>query len=310
MYRLACLAIGLIAASAMMSGCSSDPAVAEVDGQKILKSEFDRTFSAYKQQVEAQAGTDIWDQEENGKKKIDTAREKILDMLIEGRLIEKKAKELGVSVTDAALNKEIEATKGYFKTEAEFNDFLTKQKITLESLTDMIRKDLLFTSVYEKVNEGTAISDQDAEDYYKANESQFVEATASHILVATEAEAEAVKARLDKGEGFAALAKELSIDPSGKDNGGSLGTFGHGAMVEPFDKAVFAMKPGEISNPVKTKFGYHIIKCEKIEQKSMKDAVVTIKGQLLTEKKEKVYSAMIDKVKAASDIKKYTNKLN
>lgn len=309
MFRLAGLAIALISASTMLAGCTSDPAVAEVDGNKILKSEFDRTFNAYKQQVEAQSGPEIWDQVENGKKKIDTAKEEILDMLVESRLVEKKAKELGVSVTDAALNKELEGTKGYFKTEAEFQDFLTKQNITLESLTDMIRKDLLFTNFYEKINEKTTVSDQEAEAYYKKNEAQFLEATASHILVATQEEAIAAKARLDKGESFAALAKELTTDPTGKENGGSLGTFDRGVMVEPFDNALFAMKPGEISGPVKTDFGYHIIKCEKIEQKSMKDALVSIKSQMLTEKKEATYGAMIAKAKETSDIKKYSEKL-
>ncbi len=308
-YRLVSLTIAIVAASAMLAGCASDPTVAEVDGNKILKSEFDRTFNAYKQQMEAQAGPEIWDQEENGKKRIDTAKEQVLDMLVEGRLVEKKAKELGVTVTDAVLNKELEATRGYFKTEAEFTDFLTKQQITLEYLKEMIRKDLLFTSLYEKINEGTTVSDQDAEAYYKANTDQFIEATASHILLATEEEAKAVKARLDKGEDFAALAKELTTDPTGKENGGSLGTFGRGVMVEPFDKVLFAMKPGEISGPVKTEIGYHIIKCENIKQNSMKDAVVSIKSQLLTEKQETVYGAMIDKVKEGSTIKKYIEKL-
>ncbi len=81
----------------------------------------------------------------------------------------------------------------------------------------------------------------------------------AHILVKTETEAKAVKARLDKGEKFAAIAKEVSLCPSGKD-GGDLGKFGRGQMVKEFEKAAFELEKGATSGLVKTQFGYHIIK--------------------------------------------------
>jgi len=87
-----------------------------------------------------------------------------------------------------------------------------------------------------------------------------VEIRARHILVKTEAEARAIIAQLDKGADFATLAKEKSIGPSGA-RGGDLGFFGHGRMVPAFDKAAFALKVGEYSKePVKTQFGWHVIK--------------------------------------------------
>jgi parvulin-like peptidyl-prolyl isomerase len=82
---------------------------------------------------------------------------------------------------------------------------------------------------------------------------------ARHILVADEATAQTVETRLKNGEDFAAIAKELSTDTGTKDNGGDLGWFAQGTMVAEFDTAVFAMKVGEISQPVKTSFGYHVI---------------------------------------------------
>jgi len=81
----------------------------------------------------------------------------------------------------------------------------------------------------------------------------------AHILIKTEQEAKAVLERLKKGEKFASIAKEVSLCPSGK-RGGDLGTFGRGKMVKEFETAAFALKKGEISPIVKTKFGYHIIK--------------------------------------------------
>lgn len=84
-------------------------------------------------------------------------------------------------------------------------------------------------------------------------------AHAAHILVATEEEANDVLDRLDAGEDFGALAQELSLDTGSAVNGGDLDWFPQGVMVGPFNDAVFAMEPGQISDPVQTQFGYHII---------------------------------------------------
>jgi len=81
----------------------------------------------------------------------------------------------------------------------------------------------------------------------------------AHILVKTEQEVKAVLERLKKGEKFANIAKDVSLCPSGK-RGGDLGTFGRGKMVKEFENAAFALKKGEISPMVRTKFGYHIIR--------------------------------------------------
>lgn len=82
---------------------------------------------------------------------------------------------------------------------------------------------------------------------------------ASHILVPTETQAQEIKDELDAGGNFAALAMKFSKCPS-KEVGGDLGKFGRGEMAQPFEEAVYAMKKGEIRGPVKTQFGYHVIK--------------------------------------------------
>ena len=82
----------------------------------------------------------------------------------------------------------------------------------------------------------------------------------SHILVQKQSESLAILERIRKGEKFALLAKELSIDRGNAKRGGDLGYFGRGRMVRPFEEAAFKLNVGEISNPVKTEFGYHIIK--------------------------------------------------
>jgi foldase protein PrsA len=83
----------------------------------------------------------------------------------------------------------------------------------------------------------------------------------SHILVKKQSEAIAILERLNEGEGFANLAKELSIDKGSAKRGGDLGLFGRGMMVKTFEEAAFKLKKGELTqDPVKTEFGYHIIK--------------------------------------------------
>ncbi|TBR09536.1 MAG: peptidylprolyl isomerase [Candidatus Nitrosotenuis sp.] len=82
----------------------------------------------------------------------------------------------------------------------------------------------------------------------------------SHILVEKQGQALAILERLKKGEKFAEIAKELSLDTGSGKRGGELGYFGRGKMVKPFETAAFKLAVGEISEPVKTEYGYHIIK--------------------------------------------------
>ncbi|MBQ9246409.1 peptidyl-prolyl cis-trans isomerase [bacterium] len=81
---------------------------------------------------------------------------------------------------------------------------------------------------------------------------------ASHLLVKTEEEAKKLKEQINNGQDFAKLAKEVSLCPSGQ-QGGDLGYFTKGQMVKEFEDACFSMKVGEVSNPIKTQFGYHLI---------------------------------------------------
>jgi peptidyl-prolyl cis-trans isomerase C len=107
-----------------------------------------------------------------------------------------------------------------------------------------------------------AVTDEDLQAAYEASIADFEpqdEYNASHILVETEEEAIAVKETLDGGADFAATAREKSTGPSGP-GGGDLGWFGTGMMVPPFEAATIALEIGEISDPVQTQFGWHVIK--------------------------------------------------
>jgi len=121
---------------------------------------------------------------------------------------------------------------------------------------------------------------------------------AQHILVNTEEEAKAVLARLNAGEDWSKVAADVSIDTSNKDNGGDLGWFGHGAMVAEFEDAAFAMKVGEISQPVKTRFGYHIIRVLGHEDRPISEAAIQ-------QAKTNAFSKWLTDARAAAKIKTY-----
>lgn len=117
-------------------------------------------------------------------------------------------------------------------------------------------------SVIQKyVAEKSGIDEAKARSHYEAHKGDYMEAekvTASHILVKTESEAKEVWTELKQGKDFAELAKEKSVGPSGPE-GGALGSFERGRMVPAFDKVAFALQTGEISEPVQTRFGWHVI---------------------------------------------------
>lgn len=138
-------------------------------------------------------------------------------------------------------------------------------------------------------------------DQYVANFQPEEEVRARHVVTATEAEAKAVIAELKGGADFATLAVAKSQDPSAKQNGGDLGYFAHGDMVEPFSNAAFAMKPGELSaKPVQSKFGWHVIRVEDRRQSAIPpfdDVKQALRDQMAQGIAEDVVKGLRDKAK-------------
>ncbi len=122
-----------------------------------------------------------------------------------------------------------------------------------ELTKELVINEMVNTIIREKVTEPAMKA------YYQKNKTDFGEVRASHILVKTEEEAKDVKKKLDGGTSFETLAKEVSIDPASAARGGDLGFFTRDRMVSTFADAAFAMKKDEVSGPVKSQFGYHII---------------------------------------------------
>lgn len=136
-----------------------------------------------------------------------------------------------------------------------------------------------------------------------ANAEPGKEYQASHILVATEDEAEAIRAELDGGADFAAIAKEKSTDRGSASAGGDLGWFGVGMMVKPFEDAVIAMKKGEISAPVQSQFGWHVIKLVD-ERTAAKPTIEDVRTELEGDLQSRAVEAKVTELTGAAKVEK------
>lgn len=150
-----------------------------------------------------------------------------------------------------------------------------------------------------------AVTEEKLEDLFNekyAAQEPGKEYNAAHILVETEEAAQAIGAELDGGADFAALAKEKSTGPSGP-NGGDLGWFGVGMMVQPFEEAVIALEPGEVSDPVETQFGWHVIKLNEVRTAAA-PTIEDVRDELAGELQGAAVEAKVAELTEAAEIAK------
>ncbi|MBD2861417.1 foldase protein PrsA [Paenibacillus oceani] len=218
------------------NGGGGDEAVASVNGVKIGKSElFDQLIL-------------------NG-------GSQILDSMITEELIKQEAEKAGFKVTDADLEQELASFKKGFSSDEEFNMLLMQSGMTLDEVKNKFMP--MQVRLRKILGPQITITDDDMKKYYEENKEMMAtpeQVKASHILVATKEESEAILAQLKGGADFATLAKEKSTDPGSKEQGGDLDYFGKGMMVKEFEDAAFSLPVGELSNVVQTSHGFHIIK--------------------------------------------------
>lgn len=154
--------------------------------------------------------------------------------------------------------------------------------LTDDDVKRLIELELLFAEVEKVAMKNIKVTDEEINDYYEKNYPQI---HARHILVEGEDLAKEIKTKLDNGEDFEELAKEYSTDPGSAAAGGDLNWFGPGGMVKEFSDAAFSLEKDEISNPVKSEHGYHVIQ---VLDKKKKPALKDVKKEITEEiKKEK-----------------------
>ncbi|MFH1239336.1 MAG: peptidylprolyl isomerase [bacterium] len=175
----------------------------------------------------------------------------------------------------------------------------------LEAKVREIEDQLLVEEMVKELkNKEIAVTEQEAEAYFRKNKESFATADkikVKHILLKTDKEAKAIMGKLKKGEDFDKLAGEYSIDKTSAAKGGDLGYFSRGDLVPEFEKAAFALEnPGQISNIVKTPFGYHIIQLVDKKQKdqiALADVSEEVKKRVEKEKFDKWMENMKTKFK-------------
>ncbi|MBC7288772.1 MAG: tetratricopeptide repeat protein, partial [Armatimonadetes bacterium] len=227
-------------------------------------------------------------------------KNRVLEDMIEQYLLLDAARREGIKVSGREVEQRRQemveqAIQMQFPSKKDLRRYLSRMRLTYDELkrkirderfgdTAAIRDQLIIERLREKIQQSVTLTDEELKK-------QFEEVRARHILISPDAEkarvekqqtnkgaeagtassdadalarkkAEEILARIKKGEDFAALAKQFSDDPSAKTNGGDLGWFGRGQMVKEFEEVAFRLQPGQLSDIVKSPFGYHIIKVE------------------------------------------------
>lgn len=243
-----------------------DP-VATVNGEKISKAELEKAFAEAVSAAGIEPGMLSADQRLAGYRQI-------LDDMVTDKLV--SAKSGSIEVSDAEVQAEIEKIKTQFPSPEVFEEQLKQSGQSADQLTEMVKTGMKQRKWIESQIQGKdVVAEADAKKFYDENTGEFAQpeqVKASHILflvpedatpeVVKEKEEAAKKAleRANKGEDFTALAKELSEEPGADQSGGDLGFFTKDRMVPEFADAAFSQEKDAIGGPVKTNFGYHIIK--------------------------------------------------
>jgi foldase protein PrsA len=300
------LAVLGVAGMLLGAGCgdsgSSLPSgvVARVGDAPITTAELDKTIEQSRAQATAQGQT----LPEAGQDGYDDLRRQALDSLVRQKVVELEAKDCGTpcKVTEADISNELARIKSvnFQNSQKKFDTFLQQRKISATDARDIVRSQLQQQKLYDHVTRGVRFTAADAQQYYDQNPSQFkvpAGRDVKHILVATKAEADRIRAEVTP-ENFAQLAKQNSIDTGSAKNGGDLGQAQPGQFVPEFDKVAFKLKNGEISQPVKTQFGWHIItvKLTPAKTTSFAQAKAQIIATQLDQKRQTVYNDWSSKV--------------
>jgi len=266
---------------------SSDVAV--VGDTTITKEQFDDLMSTAKASFTQQQRKFP----KQGTSEYQTIKSQAVTLLVQQAEREQKAKDLGVEVTDKQIEDRLKQIKQqYFGgKETTYKAQLKKQGLSDAQVRADIKAQLISEAIFKKVTADVKVSDGDVHKYYVEHTDQYKQPASRqvrHILVKKKALADDIYGQLKSGGDFAKLAKKYSIDTVSAQQGGNYEAV-KGRSVAPFDKVAFALKTKEISKPVKTQYGWHVIQAlsgvKPAGATPEKQAAAQIKQQLLSEKK-------------------------
>lgn len=303
------LVAGLVALTVWLVGRDDDDvpadAIAVVGDREISKESFDAVMT----QAERSAELAKRDFPKAGTPEYNTIKNQVITYLVQREQFAQKAEDLDVEVTDKDVQARLDQIKQqYFGgDERRYRQQLKRSGITEEQVRADLRGQLVQERLFEKVTEDIKISDEEIERYYRENKSQYgtpASRDVRHILVPTRQQALTIRRQLEGGASFSALAKKFSRDPGSKDQGGRL-TIARGQTEAAFDRAAFALRPGAISQPVRTRYGFHIIEAigpiKPARTTPLKDVEAQIRQQLLQQKKQDAMTKWVEDTRKELD---------
>ncbi len=300
------LAVALLAAACGGGGTTAKLGsgdVAVVGGQSVTKDDLASFFVRAQKSYAANKQTFP----KPGTQAYEAVKSQLVTYLVERAEYVQKAEELGIHVTDKQVNDAIEQTKKtqFGGSEKKYEQSLKTQGLTLDEAKKDQKVRLAAQALYAKLTGNVKVTDKQISDYYNANKASYKQAESRdirHILVNSKTLADKLHAQLVAGseKNFAALAKKYSKDPGSAANGGKL-TITKGQTVPPFDRVAFALKKGQLSGPVHTQYGWHIIQAlSDIRPPSstpLSKVKESIRQLLEQQKKNDVMTKWVDKTK-------------
>jgi len=235
--------------------------VAKVNSVELSRDDFEQALARDAKLIAQQYGIDWNDPQAQGL--LPELQQNVLDRLISQELLRQLAEAEGLTPTEDEVRAEVEATKARILEQgpfADLNEFLESSGLTEADIETLIRDGV----IYDKMLDA------------HGGPKEMEQVHARHILVETEEEGDAVLAGLEEGEDFADLAAEYSIDTGSKEDGGDLGWFPRGVMVAEFEEVAFGLEIGEISELVKTEFGYHVIEVLEKEVRELEPQLLQV----------------------------------
>jgi parvulin-like peptidyl-prolyl isomerase len=304
------LVILLIAVSLLVAACGGGGSaslqsgdVAVVGGQTITQEDLSNLLDRAKKSYAAQhrpfpkLGTPAYE----------SLKGQAVTFLVQRAQFAQKAADMGINISDKDVDARIEQLKKqyYGGSEKKYEQTLKSQGLTPDQAREEVRSELISEALYKKVTGKVHVSDSAVKSYYDQHKALYQQKSSRdirHILVKTKAKADALYAQLvaDHEKNFAALAKKNSQDPGSASNGGKL-TVTKGQTVPPFDKVAFSLKTGQLSKPVHTQYGWHIIQAlsgiKPPSTTSFDKVKESIRLQLEQQQKNTVMTQWVDGVK-------------
>ena len=275
------LIIAFTVFAVFLTGCQpkggsakDEDVVAKVNDTPISYEKYRKNFAMIKYELEASYGDKIWSQIYQDKKTfLQVVQENLVERLIRDELLKQYVEKQNIQIDKTEMDAEYEKQVERLNSQPEKKQYYEENQIDEAFIREFFISSAYMEEFVEHVRTNVTVSDEEIEKFIEEHSEKYadyqIQVNARHILVETEDEAKDLVSRIHKGEDFAALAKQHSKDTGSAVQGGELGFFPRGLMVKEFDEMAFSLPVGEVSEPVKTQYGYHII--EVLDVQDMKE---------------------------------------